>query len=469
MDKNWSAQQIPRLDGKRAIVTGANSGIGLHTALELARAGADVVIAVRDPARGAEAKTQILAQAPSAKVSVETLDLAALASVQAFAERMLAERRPLDLLVNNAGVMAIPTREQTADGFERQFGTNHLGHFALTGALAAAVARRQDAARGHRVEQRRPVGQARPRRTCRARSATRPWAPTVNRSWRTSCSCSSCSARGSRSASPASPRIRAPPSPTCSVTASTTGWSRSSARPADRGALPSLYAAVGEVHGGEFFGPRDRFGMVGPPKLGAAAQARARRDAGATAVAALGGADRRRLRARARGRVGEPRELGDEGHSLRRHRHGRAGRLARVPARREVTSVLAVGRSASGQSNAKLRELVHRTSRFLDGRASQLAGYDACFFCLGVSSAGMIGDRLPARHLRHDARRGAHARRAQPGHDLHLRLGQRHRLDRERAQHVGARQGPDRERAVEAAVSSASTCSAAASSDRCTA
>ncbi len=135
-DSAWTVADIPDLDGVRAVVTGANSGLGFHTTLELARRGASVVLAVRDEARGADAVEQMLQQVPVARLAVTALDLADLASVRAFADT--AAQEPLDLLVNNAGVMAIPQR-RTADGFEMQFGTNHLGHFALTGLLLPAL------------------------------------------------------------------------------------------------------------------------------------------------------------------------------------------------------------------------------------------------------------------------------------------------------------------------------------------
>src|ERR671932_1607469 len=128
----WTAADLPDLAGIRAVVTGANSGLGFHTTLELARHGAFVVMGVRDEARGADAIEQVLRQVPLARLEVRRLDLADLASVRAFADA--TKQEPLDLLVNNAGIMAIPRRE-TADGFEMQFGTNHLGHFALTGLL----------------------------------------------------------------------------------------------------------------------------------------------------------------------------------------------------------------------------------------------------------------------------------------------------------------------------------------------
>jgi len=126
------------------VVTGANSGLGLVTARELARAGAQVVLACRNVAKGEAARREIEAAAPGAPVELEELDLASLQSVAAFAERFRAAHDGLDLLINNAGVMA-PPRQQTADGFELQFGTNHLGHFALTGRLIGAMEGREDA------------------------------------------------------------------------------------------------------------------------------------------------------------------------------------------------------------------------------------------------------------------------------------------------------------------------------------
>jgi NAD(P)-dependent dehydrogenase (short-subunit alcohol dehydrogenase family) len=131
MGHKWTAADIPDQSGKTAVVTGANSGLGLITARELARVGADVVLACRNTAKGEEAAAAILQEVPGAGLVVRALDLADLASVHAFAE---AQRSPVDLLVNNAGVMGIP-RSHTKDGFEMQFGTNHLGHFALTGLL----------------------------------------------------------------------------------------------------------------------------------------------------------------------------------------------------------------------------------------------------------------------------------------------------------------------------------------------
>jgi NAD(P)-dependent dehydrogenase (short-subunit alcohol dehydrogenase family) len=144
MAERWTAEQIPDQAGRTAIVTGANSGLGLVTARELARAGAEVVLACRDVGKGEAAADSIRAEIPGAAIEVAELDLADLASVRAFAERFAASHGGLDLLINNAGLMAPPRRE-TVDGFESQLGTNHLGHFALTGLLLGRMQGREDA------------------------------------------------------------------------------------------------------------------------------------------------------------------------------------------------------------------------------------------------------------------------------------------------------------------------------------
>ena len=137
MPPKWTTANIPTQQNRRVLITGANSGIGFHTALELARAGAEIILPARSEAKSAEAIARIRAEVPNASLIPETLDLADLTSVKAFATR-IAGRFPgqsLDLLINNAGVMAIPKRELTPDGHERHFATNHLGHFALTALL----------------------------------------------------------------------------------------------------------------------------------------------------------------------------------------------------------------------------------------------------------------------------------------------------------------------------------------------
>jgi len=144
MTNKWTAAQIPDQHGRVGVVTGANSGIGLVTARELARAGARVVLACRNSEKGAAAVREIQAAVPNAEVELASLDLGSLESVRSFAGRFKADHERLDLLINNAGVMA-PPRRLTADGFELQFGTNHLGHFALTGLLLDRMDGRNDA------------------------------------------------------------------------------------------------------------------------------------------------------------------------------------------------------------------------------------------------------------------------------------------------------------------------------------
>lgn len=133
--KNWGIADIPSQIGKLAVVTGATGGLGYETALGLAQAGAEVILAGRNEAKGADAVRRILAVAPGAKARFGMVDLASLASVAAFAKDLLAPDRPIDILVNNAAVMATPTRQITKDGFELQLGTNYLSHFALTARL----------------------------------------------------------------------------------------------------------------------------------------------------------------------------------------------------------------------------------------------------------------------------------------------------------------------------------------------
>ena len=124
--------QTPDLSGQLAVVTGASDGIGRVIASRLARAGADVVMPVRNPSKGESAVADVRAQAPGAQVSSRVLDLSSLDSVAELVNTLGAEGRPINLLINNAGVMTPPDRQDTTDGFELQWGTNHLGHFALT-------------------------------------------------------------------------------------------------------------------------------------------------------------------------------------------------------------------------------------------------------------------------------------------------------------------------------------------------
>jgi NAD(P)-dependent dehydrogenase (short-subunit alcohol dehydrogenase family) len=184
----WTPDQMPDLTGRRAVVTGANSGIGLVEARELARHGADVVLAVRNTDAG-DAAERIRATGAAGRVSVERLDLASQESVREFAARLDG---PLDLLVNNAGVMAPPKHRTTVDGFELQFGTNHLGHFALTGLLLPHLleAEAPRVTTVASIAHHRGDGAVAEGNPASAMTRRR---PTAARSWPTCCSPSSCS------------------------------------------------------------------------------------------------------------------------------------------------------------------------------------------------------------------------------------------------------------------------------------
>ncbi len=137
----WTTVDIPSQSRRLAVVTGATGGLGYETALALAAAGAEVVLAGRNETKGAHALVRIRNAHPDAVARFERLDVASLASVAAFTETLLAEDRGIGLLVNNAGVMALPERQLTVDGFELQFATNYLGHFALTARLLPLLRR----------------------------------------------------------------------------------------------------------------------------------------------------------------------------------------------------------------------------------------------------------------------------------------------------------------------------------------
>src|SRR5262245_47407225 len=138
MSKNWTEADIPDQTGRTAVVTGANTGLGFETAAALAAKGAHVALAVRNVDKGKEAADRIVAATPGASVAVQELDLSSLDSIRSAAEQLRAQHDSIDLLINNAGVMFTP-KSTTKDGFELQFGTNHLGHFAFTGLLLDRV------------------------------------------------------------------------------------------------------------------------------------------------------------------------------------------------------------------------------------------------------------------------------------------------------------------------------------------
>ncbi|WP_159993926.1 SDR family oxidoreductase [Roseomonas sp. 18066] len=160
MSVRWTSKDMPSQRGRTIVVTGTG-GLGFESGLALARAGGDVIIAGRNPARGEEAVARIRKEVPGAAISFERLDLADLRSIAACGQRLTAGRERIDVLINNAGVMTPPRREVTADGFELQFGTNYLGHFALTAHLMPLLRRGRDprvvtlssvAARGGRID-----------------------------------------------------------------------------------------------------------------------------------------------------------------------------------------------------------------------------------------------------------------------------------------------------------------------------
>lgn len=167
---------VPDLSGKLAVVTGANSGLGFGLAKRLAAADADVVMAIRSNAKGEAAIAEIRREVPAAKLSIKQLDLASLESVAALGEELVAEGRPIDVLINNAGVMTPPQRQVTSDGFELQFGANHLGHFALTGHLIPLLR----AAKASRVVTVSSIAATQPKLTFDDPNARRGYKPMVS-------------------------------------------------------------------------------------------------------------------------------------------------------------------------------------------------------------------------------------------------------------------------------------------------
>lgn len=274
MTSSWTPKNIPNLTDRTAVVTGAHSGIGLVTSTELARAGARVIMAGRNPDQARDATARVREQVPGADVAARELDLASLHSIAAFAAYLTAEGTPLDLLVNNAGVMAIPERRTTADGFELTVGTNHLGHFALTGQLIPLLEKSPQArvvtvsamvARGRNIdladlqsEQRyRPMGAYAKSKLAnllfarelqqRARAAG---APLTSVAVHPGTSLTSLQRHGSRATRAVANLV----------------LERFVGHPVEEAALPSLYAAIApDVEPGGFYGPTGRFELRGAP------------------------------------------------------------------------------------------------------------------------------------------------------------------------------------------------------------
>jgi NAD(P)-dependent dehydrogenase (short-subunit alcohol dehydrogenase family) len=264
----WTTADIPDQSGRTFIVTGANSGLGASTARELARAGASVVLACRNIAKGTDA-----AKSMPGKVEVRALDLAELASVRSFAEAI----DQVDVLVNNAGVMGLP-QGTTADGFERQIGTNHLGHFALTGRLLPKITDRVVTLTSymHRAG-RIDLDDL----NFRARRYKR-WAAYSQSKLANLMFAYELQRRLSATPSPVMSMAAHPGYAATELQSHTESYqdrvlalgNRLFSQSADMGALPSLYAATSPaVRGGELVGPDGRFGMHGHPTLARSSKA----------------------------------------------------------------------------------------------------------------------------------------------------------------------------------------------------
>jgi NAD(P)-dependent dehydrogenase (short-subunit alcohol dehydrogenase family) len=263
----WTANDIPALAGKTAVVTGANSGLGYETSLELARHGAHVVLSCRDEARGTEALQRLRTELPQVSAELSLLDLADLASVRKFAEAYAGERDHLDILVDNAGVMALAERRLTADGFEMQFGTNHLGHFALTGLLLPQLLARP----GGRVVAVTSFGHKIGRVNfddLQAERKYRKWLAYGQSKLANLLFIFELDRRARAAGSGLIAAVAHPGYADTNLQAGTSfSWSNFMAQSAGDGALPTLYAAAApDVQGGEFFGPSGFMQQRGAPK-----------------------------------------------------------------------------------------------------------------------------------------------------------------------------------------------------------
>ena len=274
----WTVSDMPDLAGRTIVITGANSGLGFEGARAFAGKGAHVVMACRNAEKGASAKAKIVAEHPGARIEVMALDLASLASIRRFAEELSARVQRIDVLCNNAGVMALPRRE-TADGFEMQIGTNHFGHFALTGLLlpkllatsgARVVTQSSGAHRGGRISFDDIQSQRRYRKWpayCQSKLANLLFMFELDRRFRAKgANAISVACHPGYSATElqgAGPRMEG----SSFMERVMELGNRLFAQDAAAGALPMLYAATAaDVTGGEYWGP-DGFGELwGAPK-----------------------------------------------------------------------------------------------------------------------------------------------------------------------------------------------------------
>jgi NAD(P)-dependent dehydrogenase (short-subunit alcohol dehydrogenase family) len=274
---SWHASDMPDLHGRTALVTGVTGGLGHHTALELARAGAHVILTARNERKLAETARAIGDTLGDADLATVPLDLADLSNVRRAAEQVLASTERLDILVNNAGVMATPYR-RTADGFELQLGTNHLGHFALTGLLFPALTDARVVtvtSLMHRTVRRVPLDDPRMKRSYQrwpAYSASK----LANLQFTLELDRRAKAAGLSLTSVAAHPGFTATELQTAGPQLGGSSlWARVLAaatpvvgQPADAGALPSLYAATEPgLPGGTLVGPSRMLGLHGPPKV----------------------------------------------------------------------------------------------------------------------------------------------------------------------------------------------------------
>jgi NAD(P)-dependent dehydrogenase (short-subunit alcohol dehydrogenase family) len=263
----WSANDIPDLSGKTAVVTGANSGLGYETTLALAGHGAHVVMACRDERRGSEALERVRTELPQSSVELSLLDLADLTSVRKFAEGYAGERDRLDILVNNAGVMALSERRTTADGFEMQLGTNHFGHYALTGLLLPQLLARP----GGRVVSVTSFGHIVGRMNfddLQWERSYRKWLAYGRSKLANLLFIFELDRRARAAGTGVIAAVAHPGYANTNLQSGTSfQWSNFMAQSAADGALPQLYAATApDVQSGEFFGPSGFMQQHGAPK-----------------------------------------------------------------------------------------------------------------------------------------------------------------------------------------------------------
>jgi len=271
MNAKWTSDDVPGQQGRLAVVTGANTGLGFETARVLAARGASVVLAVRDTDKGKAAAARIAGTAPGADVTVQPLDLASLESIRAAAAELRAQHPRIDLLINNAGVM-FPPKQTTGDGFELQLGTNHLGHFALTGLLLEQMLPVPGSrvvtvsSLAHRVRARINFGDLQSERSYR-RVAAYGQSKLANLMFTYELQ-RRLSGAGTTIAVAAHPGLAATELARYTPAIAAFFYARVISQQAAMGALPVLRAATDPgVLGGQYYGPRGFFGTRGYPKL----------------------------------------------------------------------------------------------------------------------------------------------------------------------------------------------------------